>query len=106
MMSLWIQAALGLLAAWGIWRVLSPGPIFEIRIGDGVARRTRGAVSASFVGDVQEMCRISGVDRGVIRGTPRNGRIGLQFSGPISPACRQRLRNLWSNRRESERLRG
>ncbi len=103
MLVLLIEIGLGLLVAWGIWRALSPGPLFEIRIKNGVARRTRGAVSASFVREVQETCQDSGVDRGAIRGTPRSDRIGLDFSGPISPACRQRLRNLWSNRKESLR---
>ena len=91
------------LVGWGLWQMCRPRPAFEIRLKNGVARRTRGKVTAAFLGDVQETCRTLGVTSGAIRGKPLGGRIVLEFSGPIPPICQQRLRNLWMITKESDR---
>jgi hypothetical protein len=105
-MAQFVLLVLAAMVGWGLWRICRPRPLFEIRLTNGIARRTRGNVSASFVNDVRETCRALGVTQGAIRGTARGNRIGLEFSGPISPVCRQRLRNLWSSSKDSERRPG
>jgi hypothetical protein len=94
---------LTILVGWGFWQVCRPRPAFEIRLKNGVARRTRGKVTAAFLRDVQETGRTLGVTSGVVRGKPLGGRIVLVFSGSIPPICQQRLRNLWMITKESER---
>ena len=106
MASLILQLLAAVLLASGGWFFFRPRPIFEIRVKDGVARRTRGHVGGAFLRDVQDACEGLGVTHGLVRGKPRGDRIGVEFAGPIPAACQQRIRNLWANSRDSERRLG
>src|SRR3954449_4220027 len=79
-----------------VWYLLQPRYRFVLRIQGDRVRVTRGKVTEAFLADVSDVCRDLGVRRGWIGGVKRGRRILLTFSRRVTPACRQRLRNLWS----------
>jgi hypothetical protein len=69
---------------------------FIVRIRAGVPQVVKGSVPAGFLGELAEVCREHHIESGTIRGMQRGRRVALSFSGPISPGCRQRVRNIWA----------
>ena len=68
---------------------------FIITIDGGVARTTRGKVTANFFRQVAEACRRNGVERGWVGGVRKGKRIALVFSGHFPKNCQQQIRNEW-----------
>jgi hypothetical protein len=78
------------------WYALQPRYHFLLRIDAGRVRLTRGKVTDAFLADVGEVCRDLGVTAGWVGGVRRGRRVVLAFSWRLTPAFRQRLRNLWT----------
>jgi len=91
-----LTIALGALVMWALWSVARPRPAFVVRITSGVPRVTSGTVTPAFLAEIAEVCRRHEIQRGTVNGVVRDRRISLAFSGSITPASRQQLRNLWS----------
>jgi len=85
------------LVVWAAWAVLSPKPIFKIRVAKGDLRVTRGKVTADFQNQVAEIVHQWKLTRGWIAAVRRGRRSTLVFSYSVPAGCRQQLRNLWIN---------
>jgi hypothetical protein len=96
LVSVWINLGLAALIVWALWRALQPRAAFVVRIEAGKTRLKSGAVTPSFLREIDDACRRNQVTDGLVRGTVRNGRIVLGFSAGIPSPCQQQLRNLWS----------
>jgi hypothetical protein len=83
------------LVLWGLWSVARPRAAFEVRIVGGEPRVLRGTVTRGFLQQLREVCGRNEVDKGVVRGVVKDGRIALEFSDGMPAPCRQQLRNLW-----------
>jgi hypothetical protein len=84
-------------AVWGAWAVLSPKPIFKIRVARGGLRVTRGKVTADFQNQAAEIFNQWKITRGWFAAVRRGRSSTLVFSFGVPPGCRQQLRNLWVN---------
>ena len=80
----------------GVWYGLKPKPVFAVRVRGGPPESTHGAVTASFLGAVADVCREFNLSAGEVRGVARGRRIALRFSSHFPSAARQRLRNWWA----------
>ena len=97
MIALVLTIALAALVLWALRSVSRPPAAFVVRIVKGSPRVARGTVTPAFVQEIGEVCRRHGVRDGAVHGVvQQEGRIALAFSGNMSAACRQQLRNLWS----------
>jgi hypothetical protein len=96
MLSSVLTVAVAAALIWAIYSVARPRPAFVIKIESGTPRVSRGTVTQAFVGEVAEVCRRHGVQHGTVTGIVNDRRIALAFSGDISRAAGQQLRNLWS----------
>jgi len=81
-------------AAFVVWKLVQPRPVFVIVIENGVARLKSGKVTAATLSDVATICRENGITRGRIAGHVRAGRqVALKFSREFSPGLQQQIRN-------------
>jgi hypothetical protein len=69
---------------------------FIVRLKRSGPRVIKGKVTASFLEEVVDICRTSGVCHGWLGGLRRGKRIVLVFSWHFPTPVRQRLRNLWA----------
>jgi len=76
--------------------VAKPAAVFVVRVRDGNAAATTGAVTGAFRAAVVDVCREFGVRVGEVRGVAQGRRIALRFSAQFPPGARQRLRNWWT----------
>jgi hypothetical protein len=85
------------LVAGTTWAVLSPKPVFKIRVAQGSLRVTTGKVTADLQEQAAEIFDQWKIRRGWIAGLRRGRSLKLTFSHSVPPGCRQQLRNLWTN---------
>jgi hypothetical protein len=78
------------------WLALQPRYVWVVKVQGGVTRVSRGKVTAAFVQQVEDACHRNGVRDGWVGGVRKGGRVSLDFSRGIPPACRQQLRNEWA----------
>ncbi len=95
-MELFLRLAFVAAVAAAAWYALRPRPAFVVTVADGVARLTRGKVTAPFLRDVQEVCNQNDLRRGTLKGFVRGRRVVLSFSRHVPADCRQQLRNRWA----------
>jgi hypothetical protein len=81
----------------GLWKALSPPPVFKIRVAKGSLRVTRGKVTADFQQQAREIFDQWRISRGWFGAVRRGKRLTLVFSHSVPPGCRQQLRNVWTN---------
>jgi hypothetical protein len=79
------------------WLVLSPKPVFKMRVAKGSLKVTRGKVTSDRQEQAAEILRRWQIRRGWIGGVGRGKSLKLTFSHSVPPGCRQQLRNLWTN---------
>src|SRR5262249_36945554 len=68
--------------------------LFVIELSGGTPTVRGWKLPASFLAEVEEVCRDAGLRRGALWGKRAPGGVQLGFSGSVPPARRQRLRNL------------
>jgi hypothetical protein len=95
-MSSLIVLVIVILLGCGLYAASRPRPLFAVRIEEGKPLAVRGTITRGFLQDVADTCARHDVRRGEVSGVADGRRIHLRFSGPIPPACRQQLRNLWN----------
>jgi hypothetical protein len=83
----------------GLAFAVRPRPRLIIRIQTDMHPEVRGPVPLELVELIRELCQEMGIAKGEIRGFERSRRIDLDFSRSIPSAFRQRVRNVWANRR-------
>ncbi len=79
------------------WVVLSPKPVFKLRVARGSVKVTRGKVTADLQQQAAEIVQQWQLRRGWIGGVRRGKNLKLTFSHNVPRGCRQQLRNLWTN---------
>jgi hypothetical protein len=93
--SLLVLATVGSVLAAALWYAERLRYAFLLVIAGGKVFVRRGKATAAFLEQVRQVCSEHGVHRGWIGGVREARRIRLVFSRSLSPACQQRVRNIW-----------
>ena len=87
-----------LLAVAGIaWVLISPRPLFKVRVRNGQAEAVRGTVKSDFLHRVAELAAADEIRSATICGYANGSLIRLRFSGEVTPGGRQKLLNWWAS---------
>lgn len=87
--------AVGLFIWLLLWAARRQMFAFEIRIEAGRPRLIHGKPRLGFLAEVQEIAERNAIANGTIRGVGSGRGMRLSFSGPISRAAQQQMRNAW-----------
>jgi hypothetical protein len=93
--SLLVLATVGTVLAAALWCAERLRYAFLLVITGGKVVVRRGKATAAFLEQVRQVCSEHGVRRGWVGGVREARRIRLVFSRSLSPACQQRVRNIW-----------
>src|SRR5262249_39943920 len=79
-----------------VWLALSRKALFVIRFSADGVQIKRGSPTRKFVSALEELRQECAITRGAVTGEVVQKRIRVVPSSNLSPAIRQRIRNLWS----------
>jgi hypothetical protein len=92
---------LGLLGVLGLGvgivaAVVTPRPVFVVRVRGDAVVVGRGQVSAAFASDCLRLCQENNLSAATIKGFRHRGHIRLKFCRRVPKRVRQKFRNAWT----------